>query len=579
MKNLYASLLAISLTLTALGQPCGAPFNQWPINTNDNTSLIKKVITDHNTGDIYLLVTYTDQVTLGCISLTANAPSNPAPGQEGAFVCRIDPAGNQYLLAYTQSTAPTGFDAFDLDLGPQGQKLYLFFKVANVNALHFRHGGGSSGIATTQTQVGTMKIDIAAQTVTNAFLPFLPSGLPIFSDELNCGKYYDNGSNGVLFFGGKFSGLATVKKWPFGAPFATTVISDNYSGNTIIDVEIIDNNNLYAAANLTTPADFGLGTINPGPQGNSVVMKASYFPVPSLQSQIPAYADYAKTNDIELDGGNMLHIVGEFHGYLGNWNGTQSPPLSSNVTTAFYVKFDTIFSQALTAYQVSSSGQLVYASASAIDIFSDIVHITGSAKADQIEIHAANNTFATTNLSGTSKYSMWAARFNYVSSPANVVWLTGSLSPEDVKGYDIGYFHGSATNTFNAYVAGSYLDNTDFPPLNLSHPMPGVSLGFLARINSATAGQFYKTTGIGENAAREVSFYPNPSNGIFYIHTTGQSPFDLTVFDLAGKMVLQKTQIPPADGRIIDLSTLPPGFYTARISSNGNYNYHKLIVQ
>lgn len=51
--------------------------------------------------------------------------------------------------------------------------------------------------------------------------------------------------------------------------------------------------------------------------------------------------------------------------------------------------------------------------------------------------------------------------------------------------------------------------------------------------------------------------FPNPTDGLLYLNTTGEQVMDVQIFDMLGQMVLQRN----APGIMLDLSALPAGQY------------------
>jgi hypothetical protein len=79
-------------------------------------------------------------------------------------------------------------------------------------------------------------------------------------------------------------------------------------------------------------------------------------------------------------------------------------------------------------------------------------------------------------------------------------------------------------------------------------------------------------TGIETIENREVSVYPNPSDGIFYLQaTSGQ----LRVTDISGKTVLKEILTEAA--HTIDLSGQAPGVYLLSIQTDKQVVQSKLI--
>lgn len=87
------------------------------------------------------------------------------------------------------------------------------------------------------------------------------------------------------------------------------------------------------------------------------------------------------------------------------------------------------------------------------------------------------------------------------------------------------------------------------------------------------------TVGVAKVNAFNVQVFPNPTSGqvrIEFSHV-GDSSRELVVFDMAGKVVFEKT-LPRDQSAVIDLSSLARGIYTMRIST-GDEVLQKQIVR
>lgn len=82
------------------------------------------------------------------------------------------------------------------------------------------------------------------------------------------------------------------------------------------------------------------------------------------------------------------------------------------------------------------------------------------------------------------------------------------------------------------------------------------------------------TAGIAENTANGISVYPNPSNGLLYINTQDAPVTDVQLVDVFGKVVIHKTNV---TGNSVDISSLPAGTYTLRVSTQNNIRYQRII--
>jgi hypothetical protein len=71
--------------------------------------------------------------------------------------------------------------------------------------------------------------------------------------------------------------------------------------------------------------------------------------------------------------------------------------------------------------------------------------------------------------------------------------------------------------------------------------------------------------------ANQVAIYPNPSNGIFNIGFGNLSPNKIEVYDISGKLILQKNSLEVTNNQTnIDLSYTSTGVYFVKISTENN---------
>jgi hypothetical protein len=82
------------------------------------------------------------------------------------------------------------------------------------------------------------------------------------------------------------------------------------------------------------------------------------------------------------------------------------------------------------------------------------------------------------------------------------------------------------------------------------------------------------TVGLQRSVEPEISFFPNPSSGIFTIVYNGTAPMDVKVYTLQGTLVHQEKGLFP--GAAIDITRLPGGSYIIGVTS-GKETTSKLI--
>lgn len=75
-----------------------------------------------------------------------------------------------------------------------------------------------------------------------------------------------------------------------------------------------------------------------------------------------------------------------------------------------------------------------------------------------------------------------------------------------------------------------------------------------------------------EHLLQDLTLYPNPSKGVFYINYTGTETLEIEVFDVLGKQVLKRTNT-----NIVDLSAFNSGIYLAKFTTPSGSITKKLV--
>ncbi len=78
--------------------------------------------------------------------------------------------------------------------------------------------------------------------------------------------------------------------------------------------------------------------------------------------------------------------------------------------------------------------------------------------------------------------------------------------------------------------------------------------------------------------ANQIAVFPNPSNGIFNIAFGNLDPNKIEVYDISGKLILQKNKLQVSDNQAnIDLSNASNGVYFVKISTENNTITKRII--
>ena len=84
------------------------------------------------------------------------------------------------------------------------------------------------------------------------------------------------------------------------------------------------------------------------------------------------------------------------------------------------------------------------------------------------------------------------------------------------------------------------------------------------------------TLSINTVAANQFNVYPNPvTNGTVHITSKTNEPIAVSVFDILGKQVLNKT----VNNNRLNVATLTSGVYILKVSQNGNVTTKKLVIK
>ncbi|HXU27037.1 MAG TPA: T9SS type A sorting domain-containing protein, partial [Bacteroidia bacterium] len=98
-----------------------------------------------------------------------------------------------------------------------------------------------------------------------------------------------------------------------------------------------------------------------------------------------------------------------------------------------------------------------------------------------------------------------------------------------------------------------------------------------AIITDTTINTFVAALGINQiTNIGKVTVYPNPTNSNFIIETNSNEKQTLEIFDVTGKMVLNRNITGKTN---IDVSSLDNGIYFIQVKTNENISTQKIIVQ
>jgi photosystem II stability/assembly factor-like uncharacterized protein len=76
----------------------------------------------------------------------------------------------------------------------------------------------------------------------------------------------------------------------------------------------------------------------------------------------------------------------------------------------------------------------------------------------------------------------------------------------------------------------------------------------------------------------QISIYPNPSKDVFYVKLNNNTPFDIRVTDITGKVVCTKKQINATTPFPLQMGTYSSGIYFLQIRANNQLTTRKLVL-
>jgi hypothetical protein len=139
--------------------------------------------------------------------------------------------------------------------------------------------------------------------------------------------------------------------------------------------------------------------------------------------------------------------------------------------------------------------------------------------------------------------------------------------------------------------AQTWIDVAQIPTLNTGNAVESYTY---TDPHKATASNYYRIASTSNSDTQDyssiqtvknncggdntISITPNPSSGVFSIHSTNQSIAKIAVLDVQGKTVYQQSATPKNQLQSIDISALANGIYLLNITAtNGTISTHKIV--
>ncbi|MBI3511646.1 MAG: T9SS type A sorting domain-containing protein [Bacteroidetes bacterium] len=502
-------------------------------------------------------------------------------GNDKAYDICADASGNIYMCGSFYSDTLFFGNCFAVRTTSGGESFFLVKFDANENALWVRTQGGGPGT----TKATAISIDAANHIhICGSFVGDPYVGTATLFDGYPSMFFASYDANGnFISAGANWGGCQTCKSYAKGY---INSASGNYS---VGSREFINNTISYYNISISTPGGgqtFG-GTNHD--YGNAVCADAAgngYFTGDYSSASI-TFGSITLTNsgtdDVFLfktnPAGNILWAKkfgsnGDDVGYklaadasgnilltgyfssnsiqFGNFTLTNENQ-NSYLYDVFVAKLDTA-GNILWAKSFGGSGQ-DYCSGITSDA-NDNIFLSGYFGSSSIAI-------GNTTLTNTSGNQVFLAKMD---AAGNVQWAKSAGNPTTIFSGGV-----AVTSLGNVFVGGYFnCSSVSFDNITQTNTeFNNTSDAFLARLSSPT--------GVNENNfSPDFNIYPNPSSGIFNLHTDFSGAYDVKIYNSLGEIVFAKENISGND-LPIDLQDESNGIYFLNIVSGEKVSALKIV--
>ncbi len=549
-------------------------------NTSSNEDKTIKVLSDPSNGDVYVLGEFKGTTEVDGTSISAGNSSKP-----GVFIVKYDECGTEQWIVHSSALNISDFTGVDLQFNGSKIRVYVQFPNPGSNSFTMVSSKPATKLVTLNSNTeNVFSIDI---TKTDGDLPNAASLYTLASTDIVNQVIYD-AVNDDSYFAGQFdiggSVNAAVMKFTGTSMMAPPILDNN--PNNIITAMVLDDTRIYATANLTNIANFGLGNIYVNGTQEAVILLSDGTTMVNMQAANAT--NFVSANDLVLESNGSLWMAIQVNGSLPNWS-----TWSTSFNNAMVVNLNPNFGIIESSFVKESNSSLHESSAERLSIKNNNLYVAGTFFGGSITI--GNNNVGFTNPSNVmgngSSTDLWMAKYQLGLNTFS--WIQGSYNAEDVSVTDISY-----DGNF-AFITGAYKADFDFQGMQtgLIHPNAGgTNLGFIIRgsdlATSGTTGQYYKTDQSNTNPetsaavlenSNALSVFPNPSNGTFKLSLSSstEGPVHLFVYDLAGKLVysdvIQKSST--VFEHSIVLAQFESGMYLLKVKIQNQTEYQKLLIK
>ncbi|HKR06861.1 MAG TPA: SBBP repeat-containing protein [Bacteroidia bacterium] len=520
---------------------------EWVVNGGGNSGDYGNAIAVDPAGHSYVTGWFQNTATFGGISITS-------AGQYDIFIAKYDPAGQ---IIWLKKAGGSGTDiGYGIDLDANGN-IYIagtFQGVAAFGGITVTSSAGSPDIFVARydpagnplwvQQAGSATDDQAqAIAVDKASSKIYISGY--FKTTANFGSIPVTSSGNSDVFIAKYDTIAAMNSTPLWIQTGGGTSYDNcYSVCTDAS------GNAYITGDIAGTATFGTQTVTSA--GDDDVFIAKY----NTQGTIQFAHRYGGTG---LDRGLKIASRNNIIGYTGWFNGNAT----FGSTTLISAGLDEIFVAA-----IDTSGNSLWANKAGgagydqgYGICTDVpgnIYVTGSF--DSVA------QFNTVTVTSAGAWDVFIAKY---SSAGVFQWVMSGGSPAtNTFDRDIGY--GIQPDAMqNLYVTGIIRNTAAFGPYSVTSF--GIQDVFVAKISQATAVEEIFSPA-------DISVFPNPSHGIFTIHSANVKANYVQVFNSFGQHVFSYS-FRNKKNLDVDLRPLAKGMYYIRLIAENKIYYEKILIQ
>ena len=320
-------------------------------------------------------------------------------------------------------------------------------------------------------------------------------------------------------------------------------------------------------------AGWFLGTVTWGGVGGTMVSRLGDQRNPFLASydstgnvswvkrfgayQLPSFNSEVGINDLAVKSNGDPILVVQFAGGI-IFNDVDSVETDPTVTGTWHYESFLVSHDAAGTYQWRSI--IIGDDAEVVDLAidgSDNLYFTGSVD--------GNVDFGAVQLT-QQVGSIFVVKFNGSGTALSSVTASIIGNPEKAEI--------AVDPSGNMFISGSYFSAASFPPHNIT--ATGFGSVYLAKIDAGSIG-------INEaSAVLPLGVFPNPASGRIWFgdfNYDKNQNLEVSIFDIAGKMVLSYNVTPDQLGEGLMVESLSPGHYSLTLSNGSAYHQSRFIIE